>query len=476
MLNRKTFWWICLLLCGFAACASEPEGKVPALTTTHTATPTTVPTTVPSSTTDDFLPAFPGAEGFGARSVGGRGGQVFAVTNLNDKGEGSLRAAVEVAGPRIVHFRVAGVIKLKSPIEINEPYITIAGQTAPGDGITLRNTGSNDEPPIRINTHDVVIRYLRSRPGPSDDESANLDALQIAGGYNIIIDHSSFSWATDEVISTWQDPHDITIQWSILAEGLNDSTHLEGPHSKGLLIGSFGVDRLSLHHNLLAHNEERNPRIQGGFTDLVNNVIYNAGGQYVARIDDEWSVTAARCNYVGNYHKPGLDSEWLYELKLSSLSDAGISCFVADNFGPNRLHSAIPNEMIVAPDGRQYVTDERHAAPAVTTHSAHEAFGLVLSEAGATLPQRDAVDARIVRDVIYGTGRFIDDPDDVGGWPEMEQATPPRDSDEDGMPDAWENRYQLDPQNSADNADDLDGDGYTNIEEYLNKTQPDVAD
>ena len=206
------------------------------------------------------LRAFPGAAGFGANALGGRGGRALMVTNLNDSGPGSLRAAIEAEGPRTVIFRVAGTIELKTRIDIANPYITIAGQTAPGGGITLKIDPNYTRSPLRILTHDVILRYIRSRPGPSTAESDILDALTIPSGHDIIVDHCSFSWATDEVVNTWNDVHDITIQWSIISEGLNDSTHPKGPHSKGMLIGSEGAERISVHHNLFAHNRKRNPK------------------------------------------------------------------------------------------------------------------------------------------------------------------------------------------------------------------------
>lgn len=175
--------------------------------------------------TASSVPAFPGAEGFGANSVGGRGGRVIEVTNLDDSGPGSLRAAIEADRPRTVVFRVGGTIELQSGLEITNPFITIAGQTAPGGGITLRNDPSNADTSLKIETHDVVIRYIRSRPGPSTELHGTLDAITIGnqegGTYNVIVDHSSFSWATDEVVNSWYDAHDITIQWSIVSEGLH---------------------------------------------------------------------------------------------------------------------------------------------------------------------------------------------------------------------------------------------------------------
>jgi pectate lyase len=225
------------------------------------------------------LPVFPGAEGFGAHTGGGRGGRVIEVTTLNDRGPGSLRAAVDAAGPRLVVFRTGGTIELQSPLAITHPFITIAGQTAPGGGITLKNGPANLFAPLQVKTHEVVIRYLRSRPGPSGKPSPNVDALTIADPqrtvYNVIVDHCSFSWSTDEVVNVWYDAKDVTLQWCIMSEGLDKSTNPEGPASRGPLLGGRGSERISFHHNLIAHNRGRNPMIKSsGVVDVVNNVVH----------------------------------------------------------------------------------------------------------------------------------------------------------------------------------------------------------
>ena len=196
-----------------------------------------------SATTGSDRPAFPGAEGFGASTPGGRGGRVIEVTNLNDNGPGSLRACIAAIGPRICVFRVAGTIEVESRLDVWNPYLTIAGQTAPGGGITLKNAPANAQAPLGILTHDVIIRYIRSRSGPSQEPSSNVDAITIVhladdehpdeGVYNIVIDHASFSWATDEVVNIGADAHDITIQRSIISEGLHCSNHPEGCLSLG---------------------------------------------------------------------------------------------------------------------------------------------------------------------------------------------------------------------------------------------------
>jgi len=441
---------------------------------TSTAMPALTPTptpTAPATPVSGEVRAFPSAEGFGANSIGGHGGRVIEVTNLNNSGPGSLRAAIEANGPRIVVFRIGGTIELQSGMNLTNPFITIAGQTAPGGGITLKNAISNRYTPITIWTHDVIIRYIRSRPGASRDPASALDAIQMVyeNAYNIILDHCSFSWSTDEVASTWGSARDITIQWCIIAEGLNDSTNKKGPHSCGLILGSDGAHSISVHHNLLAHHSDRSPRIKtGGLVDFVNNVIYNPGAQ--AGLFSAGSLI----NYVGNYVVAGADTD-TYEVK------AYAPTYVLGNIGPHRPTNDLPESFIVRSDLRYNLVDTRFDAPAVITQSALLAHDYILADAGANAgidctgvfyERRDTVDARIVNDVINGTGSIIDDPSEVGGWPALAAGTPCTDADHDGMPDEWENIHGFDPNDDADGPADTDGDGYTNIEEYLNGTEP----
>jgi hypothetical protein len=390
---------------------------------------------------------------------------VIEVTNLDDSGSGSLRAAIEATGPRTVVFRVGGTIEVFTGLDIENPYITIAGQTAPGDGIQIRNHPSNTAPALQVETHDVVLRYLRLRPGPSLRRTTSLDPLTITrDAYNVIVDHCSLSWGTDEGFQTWYSVHDITIQWSIISEALHCSTHEEGCHSTGMILGDQNT-RVSVHHNLLAHNDRRNPRVRGGDMDVVNNVIYNVGATS-AKLDDKDHLAGMRCNFVGNYFKWGPDSSAGHELKLRS-EGVGTSCFVSGNIGPHRTDNSHPEGDIVDPDDRGLMTDIRFPFPPVTTTSASRAYDQVLAGAGANLPRRDPVDQRIVEDVRSGTGRIIDDPRDVGGWPDLRSAEPPADKDHDGMPDSWEMLHGLDPADPSDRNGDGDNDGYTNLEEYL---------
>lgn len=431
-----------------------------------------------------FVPAFPGAEGFGSVSVGGRGGEVIEVTNLNDSGRGSLRAAIETEGARIVVFKVGGIIELDSTLKIANPYITIAAQTAPGGGITLKNSPKNTKPALKIKTHDVVIRYIRSRPGSNANEAGEdgiLDALTIASGskevYNIIVDHSSFSWATDEVVSVYYDAHDITIQWSIIAEGLDCSTHVEDDqrqcHSMGLLLASDGQKNISIHHNLFAHNRRRNPLVKTtGVVDIINNVVYNSGfGENSfapTHVRGDYGISPV--NYIGNYFKPGVDSgssDWFIDTK-----NEPVEIYIEGNVVPQKVMHL---------ESMEWVVHNPHPAARVTTISAQKAYKQVLAQAGASrglnsdrtfFSRRDDVDQRIVEDVRNGTGQIIDEPSEVGGWSELLSGTPYRDTDHDGMADKFENRYGFKSKNPTDGNEDADGDGYTNVEEFLNGTCP----
>ena len=420
------------------------------------------------------LPAFPGAEGFGANATGGRGGRVIEVTNLADTGPGSLRRALMTEEPRIVVFRVGGEIVLEKEITLHDEHsdLTIAGQTAPGDGITLRNRylpGLGEKAPIILarDVENVIIRYIRSRPGPSFNSSSTVRGLSISGK-NIVIDHCSFSWSTDEVINIWHDAQDITFQWSIISEGLSMSNHpdtLEGGngHSRGFLTGENSTN-LSLHHNLFAHHETRGPRIKNGRVDVVNNVNYNLEGT-PSRLDNNQNRTEAEFNYVGNSIKAGPNSDWRSGLKIRDYSDSKfpiVSAYVAGNL------VLLGGEAIRAEDDESlpFIVDEPHRFPHVTTYPTPTSERMVLKDAGASVV-RDAVDTRIVGEVRTGEGRIIDHPDDVGGWPVIRSGAPPKDSDHDGMPDDWERAHGLDPLDLEDR-NSVAASGYTMIEVYLN--------
>ncbi len=437
------------------------------------------------------VPAFPGAEGGGAWTPGGRSGKVFVVSNLHDKGKGSLREAVEAEGPRIVVFAVAGVITLESPLAINHPYITIAGQTAPGDGVCIR--GHTTE----INTHDVVVRYLRFRRGNLRKRDDCLGGNPVG---NVIVDHVSTSWGLDENLSLYRHmlkqkagpakklpTENLTIQWSISSEALDLNNHAFG--------GTWGGKNCSFHHNLFACNTGRNPSIGfGGGFDFRNNVLFNWRHRTIDGGDG-----SSRINVINNYFKPGPATQGAlrYRICKAEARNArdqypgfgkwyvagnhveGNEKVTADNwaggvqYAPERKVRDMVVPMGTEKDVRAH---EPFAAAPVRTETAKEAYEAVLALAGASRPRRDPVDLRVIEMVRTGktttkTG-IVETPADVGGWPEYRAAAAEVDTDGDGMPDWWEKKYGLDPNDPSDAAKDKDGDGYTNLEEYLNGTDP----
>ena len=428
------------------------------------------------------IPAFPGAEGAGAYARGGRGGQVLIVTNTRDylPGEeepipGSLRWAVSTPGPRIVVFEVGGLIDLKSAVVITEPYLTLACQTAPGDGICLRDYAF-----CLSGTEEVIVRCLRSRLG--DRAGLPLDAVAVkAPAVNVIFDHCSASWAIDEVFSINADePASITIQWSIISEALTESCHPKGMHGNGSILGTAGT--LSFHHNIYALNYARNPLIGGQDLriDFRNNVMYDWAGPGGAGYGS--SNGSPQINFVANYYKPGLDTRQHlpghhFAHSLTRTDSIPINLYWAGNeMEGQKVHRKNNYLLVHIPDWRTVVNwvDQPFVfdgAP-ITTTSAKRAFQRVLAGAGATAPVRDAVDARVIECIRRGTGRLIDSQEEVGAWPAYASAHPPTDVDRDGMPDAWEKARGLDPASAEDASGDRDGDGYTNIEEYINSLVP----
>ena len=410
------------------------------------------------------LPSFPGAEGFGATTPGGRGGKVLFVTNLDDSGPGSLRAACDADGPRIVIFRVAGTIALKRPITVTKPFLTVAGQSAPGDGVCLRDNY------IGIATHDVIFRYLRSRLGDvTAQESDCIDLLN--GAHDCVLDHCSATWSIDECLSTSGIDSNCTIQWCLIGEALKQSKHAKGSHGYGSLARANGP--MSWHHNLWIHNDARNPRLGDAYGrgptfptfDVRNNVMYDFGATASGLTQGILKV-----NYVGNYLRPGPSSKAPKPITVGHPSD--LTYFIRDNIIEG-------NDALIA-DNTQFFTtvefegkrevkiaDTPFAAPPVKTVAAKDALELVLATVGASLPVRDAVDARLVNHVRTRTGKLIDSQAEVGGWPELKSGPLPVDTDNDGIPDAWETSHGLNPQDPADAAA-IAKSGYTNVEEYLN--------
>ena len=437
------------------------------------------------------LAAFPGAEGFGALTPGGRGGSVIEVTTLDDDGPGSLRSALAADGARTVVFRVAGTIELRSTIAVVHPYVTLAGQTAPGGGITLRGVDPAVDALLLIETHDVIVRYITLRGGPpSAGDGIEIFAPAGHDTYNVVVDHTSISWAVNRNLATWYAVHDVSIQWNLISEALNCSIHPKGCHSKGVLLGGYASDEnkdqpgahgISLHHNLMAHNAERNPYIEAaGVIDVVNNVVYDPSGTF-SHIDMVFQLAPDLVNYVCNYYRPGPSTESKFGIRLINAGAPGAGVYVHGNIGPGRGGEGDPDINIVDPNSRQYVVSGPYEAPPITSSGARDAYNNVLPAAGnfeglacdgTFVPRRDAIDARVVNDVETGTGKIIDDPSQVGGWLAIPAAAPCPDADHDGMPDAWELKYQFNPRDPSDGARDANGDGYTNLEEYLDGTRP----
>ncbi|CAN5898039.1 pectate lyase [soil metagenome] len=410
--------------------------------------------------------AFPGAEGFGKYTTGGRGGKVLIVSNLNDSGPGSLREAIKQKEPRTIVFAVSGTIALEAPLDINTGDLTIAGQSAPGEGICLRNY------PLKISADNVIVRYLRVRMG--DEQEQEADAMTGLKNKDIIIDHCSFSWGTDEV-ATFYDNENFTLQWSIISESLNASVHAKGEHGYGGIWGGKGA---SFHHNLLAHHKSRNPRFNGAryhkepaleIVDFRNNVIYNW------KANSAYGGEEGNHNVVNNYYKPGPATEKSKNSRILNPDPPYGTFYVAGNYVAGNPEVTKNNRLGV--EGKE---PEKALVPApvpvvsLPERAAAEAYEQVLARAGASF-RRDALDERVIREVRSGQATFgknkdgiIDSQQEVGGWPTLQSAPAPEDQDQDGMPDAWERQHQLNPNRPDDAAAYSLDQRYTNIEIYLN--------
>jgi hypothetical protein len=396
--------------------------------------------------------AFPGAEGYGAYAKGGRGGKILFVTNLNDSGPGSLREAIETKGPRTVIFRVGGLIETKGLV-VREPYLTIAGQTAPGDGICIKKTESDGTALELAGTHDVVIRFLRTRAGNNTGPFRG-ESFRATDSDNFIVDHCSASWGNPQTLHTGGSLDRFTVQWCIIAEGNNKQRHA---FSTGV-----GGDRSTWHHNLFAHMQSRVPR-WGDITvqcDFRNNVIYDWG--HAAGYGDLRTL-----NYVNNYLRPGPSTT---QRPPAFIADPKVilpsSIYVDGNIIVGKPAVGRDNWKGVLGD-RMFQSSKPFPAPPVQTQSAAEAFELVLRDAGATRPRRDLVDARIVSNARNGTGKIINDETEVGGWPDYKSGEPPLCSANDGIPDEWKKARGL-SLTDPNVANTVNAEGYTMLEAYLN--------
>lgn len=400
------------------------------------------------------IPAFPGATGYGAGAKGGRGGRIIIVDTLADSGPGSFRACVEARMPRVCVFRVAGVIRFTArPPVISSPYLTIAGQTAPGGGVTLAHSGgSNGFTPLLIkNNHDVVVRHIRVRNDRIGGAREAEDSITIENSRNVIVDHVSASWARDELINPYGNNDNITISWSLFAEGIPK-------HDKCALLGSdpLGPQQLSFLDNLCAHNGDRNPDINfvpNSCVEVINNVLYNASSQFA----EVWeSYGGSPVSIVGNVmrkgpdtatHAVGIDRE-----EIGSKGDAAIYYF------GNRFDGTFQH---IAPDTQAVALAAPPCPLTITPMTADDAFEAVLTRSGAF--PRDSFDARIVADVRGHTGHIVRQP---GTIPVAAPGMPYPDQDRDGMDDRWELAHGADP-SRADAWKDADRNGVLNLDQFL---------
>jgi lysophospholipase L1-like esterase len=411
------------------------------------------------------LPAFPGAEGFGAVAVGGRGGKVIKVTTLASSGPGSLQAACAEEGPRLVVFDVGGVVR--GDVAIKHPFITIAGQTAPSPGITIEGRLlARPEPWRRLN--DIVVRFIRIRPAPTTGHTG--DAVQLPDTERVVLDHLSMSWANDETIDICHSS-EVTIQWCTLEESDTEGHAKGGGHNFGLISAYPNSGSISLHHNLFAHHSRRSPSltpyVPGKPGDFRNNVVYN----FREGLTHDGHVPQEAINFVGNYYKRGPSSETILPF----------------NFHPEGRYYLEGNFV----DGVGLIADGRTGAPAfpawlqvnwkgilltkpapvaqVATHPAQEAYDLVLGRAGCF--PRDRVTTRIIREVVDGTGKWgrnaPADPGDEWFSAELKRDAAAADSDGDGMPDEWEDTHGFSKVDKRDYNHKMPS-GYTAIEEYIN--------
>lgn len=441
----------------------------------------------PQPSTTDKVAAFPGAEGGGKYVTGGRGGLVYHVTSLSDdpNDSGSLRYILKTPGRKIVVFDVSGVIQLKRQLDITEGAITIAGQTAPGDGICIAGY------PVVIKASNVIIRFVRFRMG--DETGQEGDALTCTQKKDVLIDHCSFSWSTDECVSCYGNTN-FTMQYCFITESLRNSTHGKGRHGYG---GIWGGKNATFHHNLLAHHDSRNPRFDHSYVDntcfgpidYVNNVVYNWGGN--STYGGEGAGQPRLINMVNNYYKPGPATSSSKRTRLLDPTVSCSSCAKLGTFYPGQFYlngNYMHGSELVTNDNWQGSTVKTDAVkalapwtegltPMTATQSAQEAFETVLTKGGCALV-RDAIDERIVNEVRNGTYTYagsngsskglIDSQKDVGGWPTYASAGLPLDTDRDGMPDEWEVQNGLNPNDIWDGKEYNLSEGYTNVEVYLN--------
>ncbi len=448
------------------------------------------------------LKVFPGAQGFGTESPGGRGGEICIVENLNDSGPGSLRhCAQELKNRRIVVFRTGGTILLKKPLIISNPYISIYGQTAPGSGILVRSSPSDAGGTLYIKTHHVLIQHLRFRAGTSNvnasaccRDAASISSSKKGEVHHIILDHNSFSWGADEVLDTWYDVQNITFSHNIISEGLYDNgSNSEGPAGRGFLIGSEGSGNITLHHNLMIHNYTRNPQIKtSGIVDIVNNLTYHWTGRAAIQ---QTSFGPQKVNWVKNLwiaernHADGQNSPIVFgDISFSGgANDSKKNMYLKGNIGYHRSSNSMPEWAGVFTGINKkynpslgYHNATRFKAPPVNEVEASELEKYFETNGvGATAPVQDSVDTRLMKELKTRTGKVpncVSRTDrnsedrckiNAGGWPTMDKGQSITDKDKDGIPDSWEVANGLNPNDPKDSQQDANNDGYTNFEDWI---------
>ncbi|HUU29009.1 MAG TPA: pectate lyase precursor [archaeon] len=407
----------------------------------------------PLSAEAGTLPGFPGAEGFGAETPGGRGGRVIKVTNLNPDGPGSLQEACSADGPRTVVFEVSGVIP--GPVSIEHGLLTIAGQTAPGAGITVKGRFGTEPGAARL--ADIIVRFIRVRPDRSFGDE--WDTVQFNNVDRCVLDHISACWSVDETFGLYM-ARDITVQWCTIEESDTEG-HPKGRHNYGLLSGPDGW-RVSIHHNLFAHHSRRCPAVANGPADVRNNVVYDFRDGFL----HDNPTNNIPFNIIGNYYKKGPSSQKIFPF---CFADSAFY-YLRDNYieGVGKIQDPwaekdkLPGLAAYADKG--FKADREAEAPEVTTQSPQEAMRLVLASAGCF--PRDTITRRTIEEVKSGTGSWgRHDPGDLmsGLTPGM----PPEDKDNDGMSDEWELSNGLNPEDGSD-CNQVMKSGYTAIEEYCN--------
>ena len=482
MLNKPLpilFWSVCALLC-FGCSGNDPQPK-------------------PEDPQLDKYPELVSAcadwkSGGGASSVGGsQSTAVYKVSSLDDIDPykpvpGTFRYAMNQTGPRVIVFTVGGTIHLNAPLEVLNGNVTVLGQTAPGQGICIA-----DYPIIIKKTHDITLRYIRCRLGNNSlakDADTDYDALSVNDSRNIMIDHCSFSWSVDECVSCYGNEN-FTLQYCFVTESLRDAGHVKGAHGYG---GIWGGKNATFHHNLLAHHDSRNPRFDHDYVDknhigpidFVNNVVYDWGGNSAYGGEGSTKGGGGRhVNFVNNYFKPGPSTKSGVKARLLNPTTKCTNCTDAcgGSVEPGKFYltgNTMYGSSAVSSDNWQGVYPDESSklsqckassrwtdglTALSNEQTADAAYETVLAKAGCSL-SRDAVDTRIVNEVKNASGKLIDKPSDVGGWPELDTASAIVDTDKDGIPDEWEEKYGLDPNNIMDATKITLVTGYTNIEVY----------